>query len=90
VLAGFAAGWLLGGPEPATRRTLALGTAQRNFAAAFVIDAGSFADRPTVMILLLAAALMSMVILLPAAGEIGKRARAAAGAPRPEATPALG
>jgi hypothetical protein len=42
------------------------------------------------MILLLAAALMSMVILLPAAGEIGKRARAAAGAPRPEATPALG
>lgn len=90
VLAGFAAGWLLGGPDPPTRRTLALGTAQRNFAAAFVIGAGSFADRPTVMVLLLAAALISMVILLPAAGEIGKRARAGAGAPQPEATPALG
>ena len=77
LLAGFAAGWLLGGPEPPTRRTLALGTAQRNFAAAFVIGASSFAERPAVMVLLLAAALISMVILLPAAGEIGKRARVA-------------
>lgn len=77
LLAGFAAGWLLGGPEAPTRRTLALGTAQRNFAAAFVIGASSFAERPAVMVLLLAAALISMVILLPAAGEIGKRARVA-------------
>jgi bile acid:Na+ symporter, BASS family len=75
VLVGFGAGWLLGGPGAATRRTLALGTAQRNFAAAFVIGASSLADRPTVMVLLLAAALISMIILLPAAGEIGKRAR---------------
>lgn len=77
VAVGFAAGWLLGGPEPATRRTLALGTAQRNFAAAFVIGAGSFAGRPTVMIMLLAASLISMVLLLPAAGELGKRVKAA-------------
>jgi BASS family bile acid:Na+ symporter len=90
VLAGFGAGWLLGGPEAPTRRTLALGTAQRNFAAAFVIGGSSFADRPTVMVLLLAAALISMVILLPAAGEIGKRARAAAGAAPSRATPVLG
>ena len=79
VAAGFAAGWLLGGPAPASRRTLALGTAQRNFAAAFVIGAGSFADRPTVMIMLLAASLISMMLLLPAAGELGKRVRAAGG-----------
>jgi BASS family bile acid:Na+ symporter len=77
VLAGFGAGWLLGGPTAATRRTLALGTAQRNFAAAFVIGGSSFAGRPAVMVLLLAAALISMVLLLPAAGEIGKRARVA-------------
>jgi bile acid:Na+ symporter, BASS family len=77
LLAGFSAGWLLGGPEAPTRRTLALGTAQRNFAAAFVIGASSFAERPAVMVLLLAAALISMILLLPAAGEIGKRARVA-------------
>jgi len=77
LLLAFVAGWLLGGPEPATRRTLALGTAQRNYAAAFVVAGGSFGDRPTVMIMLLAAALISMALLLPAAGELGKRAKAA-------------
>jgi len=87
VAVGFAAGWLLGGPNPATRRTLALGTAQRNFAAAFVIGAGNFADRPTVMIMLLAASLISMVLLLPAAGELGKRAEAAEGRAAAVATP---
>jgi bile acid:Na+ symporter, BASS family len=79
ILVGFAAGWVLGGPEVQIRRTLSLGTAQRNFAAAFVIGGGNFADRPTVMIMLLAASLISMAMILPAAGEIGKRARAVAG-----------
>jgi len=79
ILVGFAAGWVLGGPDVQIRRTLSLGTAQRNFAAAFVIGGGNFADRPTVMIMLLAASLISMAMILPAAGEIGKRARAGAG-----------
>jgi BASS family bile acid:Na+ symporter len=81
IIVGFGAGWVLGGPDVRTRRTLSLGTAQRNFAAAFVIGGGNFADQPRVMIMLLAAALISMVMILPAAGEIGKRARAAAGEP---------
>lgn len=90
VVAGFVAGWVLGGPDPAIRRTLALGTGQRNFAAAFVIGGGNFADRPTVMIMLLAASLISMILLLPAAGELGKRAKAAGGrqAEVPSAAPA--
>jgi bile acid:Na+ symporter, BASS family len=77
VLVGLGAGWLLGGPTSARRRTLALGTAQRNFAAAFVIGGGSFGDRPTVMIMLLAASLVSMVLLLPYAAELGRRAQGA-------------
>jgi BASS family bile acid:Na+ symporter len=84
---GFGAGWLLGGPEPATRRTLALGTAQRNFAAAFVIGGGNFAGRPTVMIMLLAASLISMALLLPGAAEMGRRAKAAEGGASAGATP---
>jgi bile acid:Na+ symporter, BASS family len=89
VAVGFAAGWLFGGPSPATRRTLALGTAQRNFAAAFVIGGGNFADRPTVMIMLLAASLISMVLLLPCAGEMGRRAKASGRRAEAGATPNL-
>ena len=42
-------GYLLGIPAGVERRLLALGTAQRNVAAAFIIAAGSFADRPVVL-----------------------------------------
>lgn len=87
ILVALAAGWVLGGPEVRTRRTLSLGTAQRNFAAAFVVGGGNFADRPVVMIMLLTAALISMAMVLPAAGEIGKRARAADESPRSAAAP---
>ena len=80
ILVGLGAGWVLGGPDVRTQRTLSLGTAQRNFAAAFVVGGGNFADRPVVMIMLLTAALISMAMVLPAAGEMGKRARATAGA----------
>jgi BASS family bile acid:Na+ symporter len=89
VAVGFGAGWLLGGPKPATRRTLALGTAQRNFAAALVIGGGNFADRPTVMTMLLAASLISMVLLLPGAGEMGRRAKAAGDPAAEAAAPAV-
>jgi BASS family bile acid:Na+ symporter len=87
IAAGLGAGYLLGGPDVRTRRVLALGTAQRNYAAAFVIAGGSFADRPTVFLLLLAASLISMVIVIPVAGEFGKRAAGAAAAPAPPAPP---
>ncbi|HEU4698433.1 MAG TPA: bile acid:sodium symporter [Gemmatimonadales bacterium] len=72
----LAAGYLLGGPGRASRRALALGTGQRNFAAAFVIAEGSFADRPTVMLMLLAASLLSLALVMLAAGELGRRVKA--------------
>jgi bile acid:Na+ symporter, BASS family len=71
---GAGAGWLLGGPADGTRRALALGTGQRNFAAAFVLGTGNFGDRPTVMLMLLAAALICMAFTLLLAGELGRRA----------------
>jgi BASS family bile acid:Na+ symporter len=77
IVIGLVAGYLLGGPEQKTRRTLAIGTAQRNYAAAFTLATGNFAERPTVLLLLLAASLISMIIILPVAGELGKRAKAA-------------
>jgi BASS family bile acid:Na+ symporter len=77
IAVGLVAGYLLGGAEAKTRRALAIGTGQRNFAAAFVIGGGNFADRPTVILLLLAASLISIVVIMPVAGELRKRSQRA-------------
>ena len=52
---GFGIGWLLGGPGNDTRRVLALGTGQRNIAAALVVGTQSFSDsRVVVMVIVVA------------------------------------
>ncbi len=71
---GLAAGYLLGGPDPRTRRTLALSSAHRNYAAAFTIAQGNFSDQPDAFLMLLAASLVSTVAVLIAAGEFRRRA----------------
>jgi BASS family bile acid:Na+ symporter len=82
VAVAMAAGYLLGGPNERTRRTLAMASGQRNMAAAFVIAAASFADRPEVVVFLAAAGLIAMIVVMPIAGWFGKGA-AEAGAPAP-------
>jgi bile acid:Na+ symporter, BASS family len=77
LIVALGAGYVLGGPDPANRRVLALGTAQRNLAAAFVIGTSNFADQPDVLVLLAAAGLVAMIVVMPLAGEFGKRAKAA-------------
>jgi len=48
VMAGaFAAGYLLGGSDPAEGEVIALGTTQRNIAAATVVATQSFGDPRT-------------------------------------------
>lgn len=47
ILVSFGFGYLLGGPDSDTRRTLAVGTAQRNIAAALLV-AGTNFDDPTI------------------------------------------
>jgi len=69
-------GYLLGGPGPEPRRTVALSTGQRNYAAAFVIADESFPGRPAIMLMLLAASVVSLVVIMLAAGEIGRQAKA--------------
>ncbi len=71
--AGIAGGYLLAIPAGVERRLLALGAGQRNLAAAYIIAAGSFADRPTVLVYLAAAGVIMMVVLFPLAGEWSKR-----------------
>lgn len=73
IVLGFGSGYFLGGPDPATRKVLSIGTGQRNYAAAFVLAGGNFAEQPNVFLLLLSASLISMILVMLLAGEFRKR-----------------
>ncbi len=77
VVVALGSGYLLGGPGSDTRQVLALGTGQRNMAAAFVIATGNFADKPNVLVFLAAAGLVGMIIVMPLAAELGRHSHAA-------------
>ena len=64
-------GWLLGGPGPSTRRVLALGTAQRNAAAAFVVAGQNF-DDPKVIVMITVVLIVGFILLLPFARLLAK------------------
>ena len=69
---GFGIGWLLGGPGDDTRRVLALGTAQRNIAAALVVASQSFSD-PKVVVMVIVVAIVGLIILMPLARALANR-----------------
>jgi BASS family bile acid:Na+ symporter len=74
VLVGAAvlAGYLLGGKEKENKQVLALGTGQRNLAAAMVIAVQNF-ENPIVMTMVIVAGVVGVVILFITAGEFGRR-----------------
>jgi BASS family bile acid:Na+ symporter len=72
---GFGMGWLLGGPGMDMRRVLALGTAQRNIAAALVVGSQSFRD-PTVVVMVVVVAIVSLLVLMPLSRLLAKRGSA--------------
>jgi predicted Na+-dependent transporter len=80
---GVVIGYLLGGPGGDTRTVLGLGTGQRNISAALLVATQSFAD-PRVLAMMLVGSTVGLFVLLPLAGEFGRRApppsAAAAGA----------
>lgn len=78
LLISFVIGYFLGGSGGSIRRVLALGTAQRNLSAALAISALNFAD-PNVMVMIMVVALAGLVLLMFIGGELGKRAKVAAG-----------
>ena len=69
---GFAIGWVLGGPGNDTRRVLALGTAQRNIAAALVVGSQSFSD-PKVVVMVIVVAIVGLIILMPLSRALATR-----------------
>lgn len=73
IAGGIVIGYLLGGPARDTRSVLGLGTGQRNIAAALLVSTQSFTD-PQVVAMVLAGSTLGLFVLLPLAGELGKRA----------------
>jgi BASS family bile acid:Na+ symporter len=69
---GFGIGWLLGGPDAGTKRVMALGTGQRNIAAALVVANQSFGD-PKVVVMVIVVAIVGLIILMPLSRALAGR-----------------
>jgi BASS family bile acid:Na+ symporter len=80
IIGSFALGFVLGGGDPGLRSVMGLATAQRNVSAAIVVAAQNFAGTMTLPFILVAAILL-LLILLPAAKRLGARVQTPAAAP---------
>jgi BASS family bile acid:Na+ symporter len=72
LIGGASIGWALGGPAFGTKGVLALGTAQRNIAAALVVGGKDF-DDPRVLVMIVVVAVVGLLILMPLARILGSR-----------------
>jgi BASS family bile acid:Na+ symporter len=71
LLVSLGIGYVSGGSDPAIRSVLGLGTAQRNLSAALVVGAQNFSSEVLTYVIVIA--LIGLAILLPLAGELGRR-----------------
>jgi predicted Na+-dependent transporter len=74
LIVGFLLG-MVGGSDGGIRSVMGLGTAQRNISAALVVAAQNFDTN--VVTYLMVIAVIGLVVLMPTAGELGKRVAAA-------------
>ncbi len=75
IAGAFGIGWVLGGGfGEHLRDEMALGTAQRNFAAALVVATQSF-ESPGVLVMAVVVSLVTMAVLFPTAELLNRRAR---------------
>jgi BASS family bile acid:Na+ symporter len=77
VVISLAGGYLLGGPGASTKWVQSLGAGQRNIAAAMVVATMNFGEDPNVLVMIIVFSLITMVVMMPLAGELGKRANVA-------------
>ena len=73
--AGVVGGFVIAYPARVERRVMALGAAQRNFAASFIVANANFADQPDTMVYIATGGLLMMIVLFPVAGEFSRRPR---------------
>ncbi|MCH8128854.1 MAG: bile acid:sodium symporter [Acidobacteria bacterium] len=73
IIGGLVIGYVSGGSQSGTRSVMGLGTGQRNLSAALVVAAQNFSDDPDVLAFIIAAAIIGLVLLMLAGGELGRR-----------------
>jgi BASS family bile acid:Na+ symporter len=71
ILVSLVIGYLLGGSDRGDKNVMGLGTAQRNISAALVVAAQNFSSDVITYVMVIA--IIALVVLMPAAGELGKR-----------------
>ena len=71
IAAGSGIGWVFGGPQSDTRGVMALGTAQRNIAAALVVGGQNFRD-PKVIVMVVVVAIVGLLMLMPFAKYLAR------------------
>jgi BASS family bile acid:Na+ symporter len=76
LLVALVVAYLMGGSDPGVKSVMGLGTAQRNIAAALVVAAQNFDS--DVITYLMVFSVIGFIIIMPAAGEMGKRMKGAA------------
>ncbi len=79
VIGAVIVGYLLGGKDMAIKKVLALGTGQRNLAAAFAVASSNFVSSPEVVLEVMDVAVVGLIILMLIAGELGRRSAPGAG-----------
>lgn len=77
VVVALVVGYFLGGPGAATKWVQCLGAGQRNIAAAMVVATLNFSEDPNVLVMIIVYSLITMIVMTPLAGELGRRAKAA-------------
>jgi predicted Na+-dependent transporter len=73
LLSCFVTGHLFGGKEDSIRPVLALGTAQRNLAAALAVATANFSQDPAVIVMILVLGLVDLSALLIIANLLGRK-----------------
>ena len=77
VVIALVVGYFLGGSN---KWVQSLGAGQRNIAAAMVVATMNFSEDPNVLVMIIVYSLITMILMTPLAGELGKRAKAQAAA----------
>lgn len=71
IVAALVVGYLLGGSNRGIKNVMGLGTAQRNISAALVVAGQNFDANVITYVMVIA--IIGLVVLMPLAGELGKR-----------------
>ena len=73
LVGAFILGYFGAGKDAEVRSVLGLGTAQHNLSAAMVVAGQNFASDPEVLTFIIVAGIVGLLVLMPLAGELGRR-----------------